>query len=114
MDDLIKIFSALSEPNRVKILKMLELRPLCVCEFPDALELSVSTVSKHLSLLRDAGLINDKKIAKWVYYKLNTDSKDLKVRQLLSLLPMWLNDEAPIRLLKEKIVDEKNVDLCNF
>ena len=51
---------------------------------------------------------------KWVYYKLNTDSKDLKVRQLLSLLPMWLNEEAPIKLLKEKIINEKNVDMCNF
>ena len=61
MNPLIKIFKALSDTNRVRILKMLEIRPLCVCEITAVLGLAMSTVSKHLSIMREADLIFDKK-----------------------------------------------------
>ena len=97
MRSTIKIFKALSDPNRVKILKMLEVRPLCVCEIPEILNLATSTVSKHLSILRDAGLILDHKTGKWVHYSLNNNSGNLHVDQLLALMSSWLNEDDNVR-----------------
>jgi len=57
--DLSRVFKALSDMNRVRILKMLEIRPLCVCEITEVLQLATSTVSKHLSILRDTHFIID-------------------------------------------------------
>lgn len=70
MRDAAKPFKALSDANRLRILNLLTEKPLCVCEITSVLGLAVSTVSKHLSILRDAGFINDKKDAKWVNYSL--------------------------------------------
>ena len=69
MEILVKRFKALSDPNRIRILKMLEVRHMCVCEITSVLGLATSTVSKHLSILRDAGFIVDKKNGKWVEYE---------------------------------------------
>ena len=56
-----KIFKALSDNSRLRILKMLQTKSLCVCEIQDILGLAASTVSKHLSILRDAGFISEEK-----------------------------------------------------
>ena len=62
MRELVKIFKALSDSNRIRIIKMLQIRPLCVCEITAVLNLATSTVSKHLSILREADLIYDIKV----------------------------------------------------
>ena len=66
MDEFTKIFKALTDKNRVRILKMLEQKPLCVCEITSALDISISTVSSHLSILKEAGFITDFKDGKWL------------------------------------------------
>ena len=76
MRELVKVFKALSDSNRIRILKMLEVRPLCVCEITNVLQLAASTVSKHLSILRDVDLIDDEKDGKWVNYYLNDKQKN--------------------------------------
>jgi len=107
------VFKALSDINRIRILKMLFIRPLCVCEVKAILELANSTVSKHLSILRNAGLIKDEKEGKWVNYYLNFDLNDEYGRHLLPMIQSWfLNDD----LLKADHKKVKNVDrnkLCN-
>lgn len=107
MRDLSKVFKALSDVNRIRILKMLEIRPLCVCEIREVLDLATSTVSKHLSLLRDAGFILDEKAGKWVNYRLNPSKKDLYAAQLMTLLASWLPEDAIVRQDAEKV---KSVD----
>ncbi|NIV98913.1 metalloregulator ArsR/SmtB family transcription factor, partial [Candidatus Saccharibacteria bacterium] len=94
MRELTKIFKALSDANRLRILKMLEIRPLCVCEITEVLQLATSTVSKHLSILRDADMIVDEKQAKWVNYSLNTDGNQNYVGEMLPLISGWLRDDA--------------------
>ena len=59
MEKLIKIFKALGDKNRFRIVKMLQQRSLCVCEITAVLELATSTVSKHLSLLKEAEIITE-------------------------------------------------------
>lgn len=97
MRDSVKIFKALSDSNRIRILKMLEIRPLCVCEITDVLQLANSTVSKHLSILRDSDLIIDSKSGKWVDYSLNHSLNRKDVSQILSLIKQWLLDDQLIQ-----------------
>lgn len=71
LKDIEKTFSALAERNRLRILSVLHYRPMAVCEIREVLGLSFSTVSRHLSLLTAAGLIDFNKEGKWVHYRLN-------------------------------------------
>src|SRR5512140_813173 len=89
------IFRALDDPNRLRILKMLEAGELCLCEVREVLNLSSSSVSKHLTILRDAGLILDRKDGRWVNFRLNTAANGL-ARSLLSVLKNGLADEKQI------------------
>ena len=67
--ELERILKAAADVTRLRILRMLEGGPLCVCQIVEVLELSQSTVSKHLLLLKHAGLIEDEKRGKWVFYR---------------------------------------------
>ena len=107
-----KIFKALSDPNRLRILKMLENGSLCVCEIRDVLNLANSTVSKHLSLLRDAGFILNEKNGKWVYYKLNQKAEEPHVKSLMKLMHEWMNDEDMIKADKRKLVKVDRNIIC--
>jgi len=107
MRKLVNVFKALSDSNRIRILKMLEMRPLCVCEITEVLKLAPSTVSKHLSILRDAELILDEKEGKWVNYYLNKDNLNDYVQKLLPLIKSWLQDDNIVLQDKEKV---KSVD----
>lgn len=66
-----RIFKALSDPNRLKIIKLLKEGELCACELTIALSNSQSTVSHHLSVLKSAGLIKERKEGKWSYFRLS-------------------------------------------
>jgi len=65
----VKIFSALSDPVRIKILKMLKKRRMCVCELMTALNMKQPVVSYHLKLLKEGGLIKPVRRGKWVFYE---------------------------------------------
>jgi DNA-binding transcriptional ArsR family regulator len=67
--DLERMLKAAADVTRLRILRMLEGGELCVCQIVEVLGLSQSTVSKHLLLLRNAGLIEDEKRGKWVFYR---------------------------------------------
>ncbi|RMF06229.1 MAG: ArsR family transcriptional regulator [Candidatus Neomarinimicrobiota bacterium] len=101
-----KVHKALSDFNRVRILHLLAVRPLCVCEITDILGFATSTVSQHLSLLRDAGLVESSKDGKWVDYRL-PDHPAPGIRTMLDLTLNSDLDEATIRQDRERI---KSVD----
>src|SRR5215510_16514737 len=73
MRDVVTIAKALSDENRVRIVAMLEGRELCVCQVIELLGLAPSTVSKHLSILKQARLIDGRKDGPWMYYRLADD-----------------------------------------
>ena len=81
MNDLVTIFKALSDETRLRIIKLLEQGELCVCDITAALEMAQPKVSFHLSALKEAGLIKDRKSGKWIHYSLN--EKDLFRRMLI-------------------------------
>jgi ArsR family transcriptional regulator, arsenate/arsenite/antimonite-responsive transcriptional repressor len=80
------LFKALADNSRLRILKMLQVRPLCVCEIREILGLATSTVSQHLAILRNAGFIYDIKDNKWVEYHLNSGLQDDIVQALFLIL----------------------------
>lgn len=81
MDELVSVFKALSDETRLRIIKLLEQGELCVCDITAALNMVQPKVSFHLSTLKDAGLIKDRKQGKWIHYSLN--EKDLFRRMLI-------------------------------
>ncbi|MHB8835290.1 MAG: ArsR/SmtB family transcription factor [Candidatus Methylomirabilia bacterium] len=89
------VMKAVADPTRVRILKMLEGGELCVCQIIAVLALSPSTVSKHLFLLKSAGLVNDRKEKKWVHYSLDRESSDPYAAGILRELSKWL-DRDPV------------------
>ena len=113
MRELVKAFKALSDSNRIRILKMLEVRPLCVCEITDVLQLATSTVSKHLSILRDAGYIIDEKDGKWVNYFLNRDQTSDYIRHLLPLIRTWLPANKIVLDDQSKVQTVDRDQLCH-
>ncbi len=108
-----KIFKALSDSSRIRIVKMLQRKPLCVCEIREILNLATSTVSKHLSILRDAGLIVDWKDGKWINYKINPEPDPLTSNALL-YIQMQIEDDETIRNDRKKVNGvDRNVLCCN-
>lgn len=79
MKEYIRIMKALSDPNRVRVLKLLKQRELCVCEIQALLGLAQSTTSKHMKILEDAGLVISRKDGSWLIYKNAAGSKTARL-----------------------------------
>lgn len=69
-----KVFKALADEIRLRILSLLAAREMCVCEVMVALDLTQPTASHHLGILENAGLVKDRKEGKWVFYSLSDPS----------------------------------------
>lgn len=102
MKDFIRVMKALSDPNRVKVVKVLQQRDMCVCEIQEALGLSQPTVSKHLKILEDAGIVQSKKDGLWVCYSLSGGGSPY-ASSLLGNLKHWIEDDPEIKALREYI-----------
>jgi ArsR family transcriptional regulator, arsenate/arsenite/antimonite-responsive transcriptional repressor len=111
MKEFLKVMKAASDPTRVKIIKMLGKRVMCVCEIQTALGTAQSTASKHLKILEDAGLVVSKKEGLWVNYFLADGLQSPFAANLLGNMRHWLDDEPEISLLLEKIVQ---IDRCDI
>jgi len=95
MKSYLNILKCLGDANRLRILLMLEIRPLCVCEISEVLNIALSTISAHLKLLKSSGLIEDEKDGRWVIYRLVRDNDFFN--ELLNILKEKLqNDEEVI------------------
>ncbi|MDX9867520.1 MAG: metalloregulator ArsR/SmtB family transcription factor [Kiritimatiellia bacterium] len=94
----LKITKALADRQRVRILMMLRSGELCVCRIVAVLGLAPSTVSKHLSLLSDAGLLDCRKDGRWAYYRLPRGEARKTVKPALKWLAACLaEDETALR-----------------
>jgi ArsR family transcriptional regulator, arsenate/arsenite/antimonite-responsive transcriptional repressor len=102
MKEFIKVMKALSDPNRVKIVKMLQKGTMCVCEVQAALEISQPTVSKHLKILEGAGLVDRKQKGLWAHYSLTDGGRSPYAASLLGNLMHWFADDPGIRDLIER------------
>jgi ArsR family transcriptional regulator len=81
----VQLFHALSDETRLSILERLRLGERCVCDLTDALDAAQSRLSFHLKVLKDAGLVTDRREGRWMYYTLNQDALS-EVTELIEAL----------------------------
>ena len=98
---------ALSDGNRAKIIKMLEIKEMCVCEMQVVLKVAQPSVSKHLKILEEAGLVESRKDGMWVNYRLSDGHESSYAAGMIRQLEEWLNDDSVIR---EVLAQLPNVD----
>lgn len=108
----VKVMKALSEPNRVKMVKLLQHKSLCVCEIQGALGISQPTVSKHLKVLEEAGLVSSSKDGLWVNYFLSGGDKSPYAASILGNLKHWLEEDPDVADLIDRLPTLNREVLC--
>ena len=117
MRDFELALKAVGDPTRTRILKLLEGGGLCVCQVQAVLGLAPSTVSKHLTTLKLAGLVEDHRDGKWIEYVLTRASHNPHAAKVLELLRGELDRDAAViadrkRLREIKVIPL--VELCSL
>ena len=110
MRETIDIAKALSDTNRLRALVLLTDGALCVCQIIEMLGLAASTTSKHMSILRQAGLVEAKKEGRWMHYRLPSKGASKQVRQALRWAMSALEDDPQIQRDKAKLKKLLKVD----
>ena len=111
MKDFIKVTKALSDSNRVKIIKMLQQMAMFVSEIQAALGVSQSVVSKHLKVLEGAGLVSFHKEGTWVRYRVANGTSSPYAASILGNLKHWLENAPEITELEAKLQDIRGADI---
>jgi len=93
----LSIAKALSDENRVRALMMLSMGELCVCQLIEMLSLAPSTVSKHMSILRQARLVEARKQGRWMYYRLPDEDCPKEAAQAIEWVKSSLAKDKRIR-----------------
>lgn len=120
MFELMNIVKALADENRVRILMALRGRELCVCQITGLLDLAPSSTSRHLSILRQARLIDSSKRGKWVYYSLPKSPEAGSSTAMAAAAVCWLEQslahepfiQADAERIGQILADEKRY--CNL
>ena len=112
MKPFIRVMKALSDPNRVKIIKMLGAKELCVCEITAILGLAQPTVSKHLKILEDADLVESCRDGAWVNYTLTENFENQYSEVLQKHLKAWLNEVPQIQEVLSQVDSVDRQRIC--
>ncbi len=96
MREFLALTKALADPSRLRILAALRGRELCVCQVTALLQLAPSTVSKHLSLLQQAGLVLSRKDERWVHYRRPEGDAPVRVREALDWVSRALGRDPQV------------------
>ena len=112
MKEFVSVVKALADPVRIKIVKMLETREMCVCEVQAALEIPQPTVSKHLKVLEGAGLVASRRDGLWINYFLPAEPESIYAAQLLTDLGNWFGNHQEVRKLVKILPDIDRVQVC--
>ncbi len=96
MRDLMTIIKALADENRVRILCAVQERELCVCQIVAFLGLAPSTVSKHLSILHQARLVESRKDGRWIFYRAAGEDSPDEAREMAAVIYRLLDGKPEI------------------
>lgn len=115
MKDFLNVTKALADENRLRILMALQGGEACVCQLTELMGLAMSTVSKHLSVLYQAGLVNARKEGRWMYYSLPGKGAPTAAREAVAWVRRSLGGHervaADARRLKKVLAMDVSV-LC--
>jgi ArsR family transcriptional regulator len=112
MRELVKVLKAVADKNRLRILKMLQQKKMCVCELSAVLGITQPSVSKHLSMMKDAGLVRDERNGQWIDYSLCQEKFNQYAPVIQSQIKEWLNNDPTIQNDLEKSKHLKREELC--
>ena len=112
MRELMLVFKAVADKNRMRILKMLEKKNMCVCELAAVLGIKQPSVSKHLSILKNAGLIQDERSGQWIEYSHCRTRINEYAPVLQATIKKWLNDDPLIAADRDKAQTLDRVVIC--
>ena len=115
LKDFIRSSKAVSDETRVRILNLLRHNELCVCQLMAILGMGQSTVSKHLGILKNAGLIEPQKRGTWSFYRLSKDNVNRHNLDFMSILASLPKDDPFIMKDENKLkkVSDKDIAFCN-
>ncbi|OGL43529.1 MAG: hypothetical protein A2161_13215 [Candidatus Schekmanbacteria bacterium RBG_13_48_7] len=94
MEEFLNITRALSDRNRVRALLALKDRELCVCQIIELLALAPSTVSKHMSILKQAHLVEGRKEGRWMYYRLPEGERYPGIKAIITWVFNYLSKDS--------------------
>ncbi len=109
---MIEVFRALSDETRLRILSLILSGEMCVCEIEDCLALTQSNASRHLTVLKNAGILSSSKHAQWTYYFLNEEFLE-ENRELTTYLAEQLKKMPSYDFDNQKRRKCKQRDICN-
>lgn len=110
MREFMAITKALADEQRVRMLLALRRQELCVCQIVELVGLATSTVSKHMSILKQAQLVNSRKDGRWIYYRLACENAPELVSQATGWVFEHLENDPRIRRDQEKLAEICQVD----
>ncbi len=112
MTDLLRIFKALADKNRLLIMfSLMQYPELCACQITEFLEVTGATASKHLGILNNANLIQNRKDGRWIYYRLSDDIPT-EIQELLQIRLGNSHEIKPYAKKIKKIVALKPEIIC--
>ena len=110
LDRTVNIARALGDPSRVRALFACRRRELCVCQITELLELAPSTVSRHLSVLRQSGLLESRKRGRWIHYRLAGADASRQVREALDYVFSVSAGDARIAADRRRLTEILRLD----
>jgi arsenate reductase/ArsR family transcriptional regulator len=114
MRDFELAMKAVGDPTRTRILKLLEGGGLCVCQVQAVLGLAPSTVSKHLTILKLAGLVEDRRDGKWIEYALIEEGRHPHAKPILELLHGTLDRDPAVVADRKRLREIKAIPLTEL
>lgn len=115
MRDLMAVLKALADENRVRILLALLPKELCVCQIVELLDLAPSTVSKHITTLKQARLVDSRKEGRWMFYRHAEEDASVEAKEMTSLVARLLADDPQGRDDRKRlkqILKQDRDELC--
>jgi ArsR family transcriptional regulator len=98
----VKVFRALSDETRIRLIKLLEdAGEVCVCDIMKAMDISQTRASRNLNILKEAGLVSDRRDKRWIYYSVNKKTADECCGDVLKVIGKWL-------IADDEILNDKN------
>lgn len=109
IEEVVRVFQALGQDTRFKILKVLSGRTLCVCELEEIFGITQPAISHHLAILKDAGLVDDSREGQWVFYKASVERLEECWHTLMGILDLPMDELAEMDEIAQRVKEiERN------
>jgi ArsR family transcriptional regulator, arsenate/arsenite/antimonite-responsive transcriptional repressor len=110
LKQILAITKALADENRIRIIMALRRQSLCVCQITELLKLAPSTVSKHIAILKQAGLVDSRKEGRWIHYYIPSASVSAQAGEAVRLLADNLGKDSRITADRKRLLEILKVD----